>query len=69
MYNVVANVEKYQFFVPWCKRSQLMKGPNGDTRVDLEIGFPPITERYASEVTFEPHHRVRVSQSMTGSLQ
>ncbi|XP_061567526.1 coenzyme Q-binding protein COQ10 homolog, mitochondrial [Cololabis saira] len=59
MYDVVANVEKYQYFVPWCKKSHLMTGQSGDTRVELEIGFPPITERYTSKVTCEPNHQVR----------
>ncbi|KAM6904674.1 coenzyme Q-binding protein COQ10 homolog, mitochondrial [Xenentodon cancila] len=59
MYDVVANVEKYQYFVPWCKKSHVTKGQSGETRVELEIGFPPITEQYTSEVTFEPNHQVR----------
>uniref|UniRef100_A0A3P9IIM1 Si:ch73-141c7.1 n=1 Tax=Oryzias latipes TaxID=8090 RepID=A0A3P9IIM1_ORYLA len=59
MYNVVANVDKYQYFVPWCKKSRVMKGCNGDVQAELEIGFPPITERYTSNVTFDPNRQVR----------
>lgn len=61
MYNVVANVEEYKYFVPWCKKSRMVKGPNGDILAELEIGFPPITERYTSKLTFVPNHQVRVS--------
>ncbi|MEQ2214820.1 hypothetical protein XENOCAPTIV_021098 [Xenoophorus captivus] len=61
MYNVVANVEEYKYFVPWCKKSRMTKGPNGDIRAELEIGFPPFTERYTSKLTFVPNHQVRVS--------
>lgn len=61
MYNVVANVDQYQQFVPWCKKSKVTKGRNGDMRAQLEIGFPPIVERYTSEVTVIPNHQVRVS--------
>lgn len=59
MYNVVANVDQYQHFVPWCKKSRVIKGRNGDVRAELEIGFPPIVERYTSEITFVPNHKVR----------
>ncbi|XP_068435084.1 coenzyme Q-binding protein COQ10 homolog, mitochondrial [Clinocottus analis] len=59
MYNVVASVDQYRHFVPWCKRSRLIKGQNGRVRAELEIGFPPIVERYTSEVTFVPNHQVR----------
>ncbi|XP_030649506.1 coenzyme Q-binding protein COQ10 homolog, mitochondrial [Chanos chanos] len=60
MYSVVANVDQYQQFVPWCKKSKVMKGKNGGVvRAQLEIGFPPIVERYVSEVTVVPNHQVR----------
>ncbi|XP_029293834.1 coenzyme Q-binding protein COQ10 homolog, mitochondrial [Cottoperca gobio] len=59
MYNVVASVDQYKHFVPWCKKSRVTKGRNGDVRADLEIGFPPIVERYTSEVTVIPNHQVR----------
>ncbi|RVE69779.1 hypothetical protein OJAV_G00081220 [Oryzias javanicus] len=59
MYSVVANVDKYQHFVPWCKKSRVIKGRNGNVQAELEIGFPPITERYTSDVTFDPNHQVR----------
>ncbi|KAM3597149.1 uncharacterized protein V6R79_000562 [Siganus canaliculatus] len=59
MYNVVANVEQYQDFVPWCKRSRVIRGKNGDMQAELEIGFPPISERYTSEVSIIPNHKVR----------
>ncbi|XP_042361396.1 coenzyme Q-binding protein COQ10 homolog, mitochondrial [Plectropomus leopardus] len=59
MYNVVAGVDHYQQFVPWCKKSRVTRGRNGEVLADLEIGFPPIVERYTSEVTVVPNHQVR----------
>lgn len=67
MFSVVAGVDQYQHFVPWCKKSRVTKGRNGDIRADLEIGFPPIVERYTSQVTIVPNHQVRVSPSPGGS--
>uniref|UniRef100_A0A8C9YB21 Si:ch73-141c7.1 n=1 Tax=Sander lucioperca TaxID=283035 RepID=A0A8C9YB21_SANLU len=39
MYNVVASVDQYQHFVPWCTKSRVTKGRNGNIW------------RYTSEVT------------------
>lgn len=61
MYNVVASVDQYQRFVPWCKKSRVIKGRNGNFQAELEIGFPPIVERYTSEITIVPNHKVQVS--------
>nr|XP_061805867.1 coenzyme Q-binding protein COQ10 homolog, mitochondrial [Nerophis lumbriciformis] len=59
MFNVVSNVEQYQHFVPWCKSSRVIGGEGGDLRAELEVGFPPVVERYTSHVTFVPNHQVR----------
>ncbi|XP_051995431.1 coenzyme Q-binding protein COQ10 homolog, mitochondrial-like isoform X2 [Xyrauchen texanus] len=59
MYNVVANVDQYQQFVPWCKKSKVTRNRNDNMLVQLEIGFPPIVECYTSEVTVIPNHQVR----------
>lgn len=61
LYSVVADVDQYQRFVPWCTKSRVFKGQSGDFRAELEIGFPPVVERYTSEVTVVPNHKVRVS--------
>ncbi|KAG8446627.1 hypothetical protein GDO86_014181 [Hymenochirus boettgeri] len=59
MYEVVANVENYKIFVPWCNCSQVLSCKKGVTRAELEVGFPPIVERYVSEIYVIPLHQVR----------
>lgn len=59
MYDIVANVDQYSQFVPWCKKSRTMKSRNGEVHAELEIGFPPVLERYVSELTYVPNHQVR----------
>ncbi|KAK7939932.1 hypothetical protein WMY93_003258 [Mugilogobius chulae] len=59
IYNVVADVDQYSQFVPWCKKSRTAKTRNGQVLAELMIGFPPVFERYISELTYVPNHQVR----------
>ncbi|XP_063816093.1 coenzyme Q-binding protein COQ10 homolog B, mitochondrial-like [Pseudophryne corroboree] len=59
MFDVVANVEDYKMFVPWCKRSKVLSRRNGVTCAELEVGFPPITEKYVSEISVIPQRKIR----------
>lgn len=51
IYSVVADVGNYNKFVPFCKKSNILKEDTDFIRVDLEIGFPPVSEKYISNVT------------------
>lgn len=58
LYDVVANVDQYQNFVPWCRKSRFIKRHTGDFKAELEIGFPPLVERYTSDLTFVPNRKI-----------
>lgn len=61
MYDLVADVEKYPQFLPWCVAARINSiSPGPDRSVmeaDLVISFKVFRERFASRVTLFPHER------------
>lgn len=60
MYDIVADVGSYQLFVPWCNCSRIISLHNEVSKAELEVGFPPVVERYVSEISSVPHCQIRV---------
>ncbi|XP_043667360.1 coenzyme Q-binding protein COQ10 homolog B, mitochondrial [Vespula pensylvanica] len=59
IYTVVADVENYKKFVPFCKKSDIIYKKENFLKANLVIGFPPLTESYTSEVSMVPSRLVK----------
>lgn len=53
MFNVVSDVQNYNKFVPFCKKSHVYDERPDHLTADLVIGFPPLNESYTSHVTLK----------------
>lgn len=60
LYDVVANVDDYKNFVPWCRKSEVFEKSDSHSRANLEVGFPPVSEKYTSVLTLARPNFVKV---------
>ncbi len=63
LFDLVADVERYPEFLPWCVGARIRKRlPDGTMEADLVIGFKMFRERFASIVKPDrANHRIDVS--------
>lgn len=61
LYNVVAGVDMYEDFLPWCQRSQILRRHgDGSFDAELQIGFKFFVENYISRVELKRSESVKV---------
>src|SRR6185295_16589128 len=61
LFDLVADIEKYPEFLPWCVAARINKRDGNVLWADLVIGFKMLRERFTSRVTLTPHNRIDVS--------
>ena len=59
LYDLVADVERYPEFLPWCMAARVRRREGNVVVADMVIGFKMIRERFTSRVTVDPE-RLRV---------
>ena len=57
MYDLVADVQRYPEFLPWCTGCRVTSRKGNVITADLIIGFKMIRERFGSRVTFHPEEQ------------
>lgn len=68
MFDLVAGVDKYPQFLPWCIASRITKREGDIFYADLVIGYKMVRERFSSRVTAIRPDEVRV-EYMSGPMR
>ena len=53
MFDLVADIERYPAFLPWCKDARILSRDQGVVLADLVIGYQFFHEKFTSEVTLD----------------
>ncbi|CAA7616960.1 Oligoketide cyclase/lipid transport protein [Candidatus Terasakiella magnetica] len=61
LFDLVADVERYPDFLPWCVASRIRRREGEVFFADLVIGFKLVRERFTSRVTLTRPNRVDVT--------
>ncbi|PIA59877.1 hypothetical protein AQUCO_00400624v1 [Aquilegia coerulea] len=70
LFAVVAAVDLYQDFVPWCQRSKIVQSnTDGSFEAELEIGFKFFVESYVSHVELSKPKCIKTTVSQCGLFE
>ncbi len=61
LFDLVADVEKYPLFLPWCKAARVRRRQGNVVTADLVIGFRMFRERFGSRVVLNRPDRIDVA--------
>ena len=60
LFELVAAVERYPEFLPWCKASRILQRDETSLTADLIIGYKIFSEKFRSEVVLDRPKRIDV---------
>ena len=60
MFDMVADVERYPDFLPWCLASRIKRQEETVVTADMVIGFRMVRERFTTQVTLDRPNRIDV---------
>lgn len=63
LFDLVADVEKYPEFLPWCVDARIRRREGDLIVADLVIGYRVFRERFTSTVALDRPHRIDVTYS------
>jgi coenzyme Q-binding protein COQ10 len=63
LFDLVADVERYPEFLPWCLAARVRERRGNVITADLLIGFKMVRERFTSRVELDRPQRIDVSYS------
>ena len=60
IFNLVADIDKYPEFLPWCVDTRILRQEENLIYADLMVGFKWVREVYTSNVKFNRPHLIDV---------
>jgi coenzyme Q-binding protein COQ10 len=63
LFNLVADIERYPEFLPWCVGARIRERRDNEILGDLLIGYKMVRERFTSRVVLSRPDRIDVSYS------
>jgi len=60
MFDLVADIEHYPDFLPWCKEARILSRKADTLTADLVIGYKVFQEKFTSLVTLSRPHAISV---------
>ena len=60
MYDLVADIERYPEFLPWCVDVRKVSEKNNVVEAQVAVGFKALRERFTSRNTLTPKSRIEV---------
>ena len=60
LYDLVADVEDYPNFLPWCVALRVTSRTESTIRADMVVGFKMLREKFSSKVELTPKSRIDV---------
>jgi coenzyme Q-binding protein COQ10 len=60
LFDLVASVERYPEFLPWCSAARITRRDGDTFHADLVVRFKMFKERFASRVTLHRHSQIDV---------
>ena len=61
LFALVADVEKYPQFLPWCRAARILSRGENEFTAELIISFAHISESYVSRVALTPSSAIKVT--------
>ena len=68
LFTLVAEVDRYEEFLPWCQKSKVKRREGNVFYADLIIGYKMVTEKFGSKVVLEYPNRIDV-EYLTGPMK
>lgn len=69
MFDLVADIEAYDEFLPWCKASRVWKEEDGYIYADLIAGYKVFREKFTSRVKLDSQAKTIEVEYLSGPMQ